>query len=162
MGESQNKKKLFNQNNILRILILLQVFINMAYVSIEIYKSTVSKPLLGKLEITQGEFTKIRTLSNYASFFEIAFLIIIIVYITMIFIKKYKPFLKGSILIQLTALISLFILNYVFAIVFNAPVGNLTQLLFIPLLITLGVTIYLIFKSLLRGNELYDISKNSK
>lgn len=153
MEKIQNNKKLFNQSNIFHILILLQVFINMAYVSIEIYKSTVSKPLLDKLELTHNEFAKLVTLSNYASFFENAFLIIVVIYSIMAFTKKYEPFLKDSILIQLTSLSILFIFNYVLAMIFDAPAGNLTQLLFIPLVITFVGIIYFMLKTLFRGNE---------
>lgn len=120
------------------------------YVSIEIYKSKISKPLLGKSEITKLEFSKLETLSNYGSTFEAAFLILSIFGVFLVFTKKYKPLLKSYIVIQLTFLISILTLNNVLAWAFDAPIGNMTQLLFIPFILVFGVLVYFVIKGIFR------------
>jgi len=122
--------------------ILTLVVLNLVYVSIEIYKSKISEPLLGKPNITKLEFSKIETLSNFAYYFEVAFLIVSIIWTSLLFLKKYKPQFKKSIFIQLSFLIIVFIFNYTLSWIFDAPVGNLTQLLFGPLGYVIGAIIY--------------------
>lgn len=130
----------FKQSNTFYIVIL--VCLNIAYVSIEIYKSSVSEPLLGRTGITQAEFSKLETISHYALFFENAFLIVSIIWAVLMFSKNYMPSLKGSIFIHLSLLIVLFMLNCALAWIFNAPIGNVTQLLLGPLVLVFGALFY--------------------
>ena len=127
--------------------ILTLVVLNMAYISIEIYKSKIVEPLLGKSNITKLEFSKIETLSNFAYYFEVSFLIVSIIWTLLLFSKKYKPQFKKSIIIQLSFLILVFIFNYTLSWIFGAPVGNLTQLLLGPLVFVIGAIIYFTLSS---------------
>ena len=46
-------------------------------------------------------------------------------------------------------LISLFVINYILSWSFNAPVGNLTQLLYGPFVFVIGAMIYFVLTELL-------------
>lgn len=137
MGKSTN---FFKQNRMFYVFVF--VLLNIAYVSIEIYKSIISEPLLFKNEITQSEFAEVQTLSNFAYFFEISFLILSIIWTLFMFSKKYKYSLRRSLFIQLLLLIALFILNCTLSWLFDVPVGNLVQLLFGPFVFVIGALIY--------------------
>ncbi|TFJ90658.1 hypothetical protein [Lentibacillus salicampi] len=146
--------RILKRSRIFYILVL--ALLNMTYVSIEIYKSKISKPLLENSKITQLEFAKLESMSNYALLFETAFLIISVIWTLLMFTKKYEPTIKSSIPIQLLLLVSLLILNCTLSWLFDAPIGNLTQLLFGPIVFTSGAVIYFLLSKLLSGCTKYN------
>lgn len=150
MEQDKTEGNVFKKSGLFRLIILLMFLLNVVYVSIEIYKAKISNPLLGNSEVTKLEFAKLETLSNYTSTFETAFLLLSIIGTFLIFIKRYKPLLKSYIVIQLTFLTSILILNNALAWIFDAPTGNMTQLLFGPFTLLLGVLIYFVIKGISR------------
>ena len=146
MWEINNARTFLRQNRLFRLYLVLLAILNIAYVSIEIYKAKVSEPLLVKAEITQLEFLRLETLSSYAWYFESAIIVLMFVSIFLICTKKYRHFLKGFIAIHLAYLVTFFLLGNALSWIFVAPVGNLTQQLVYPILLILGVLIYSIIK----------------
>ena len=68
------------------IFITILLILNLGYISIEIYKSILSKPL--GPTITQSEFSRISTLSDFAYLFEVAFILVSLTWILLMFIKR--------------------------------------------------------------------------
>lgn len=136
-----NIKLAFKQNYLAYLLIGILFLINVIYVSIEIHKSKVAK-LIPSSELTSLEFERLEAISHYALIFEFAFLILSIFWTLILFTKKYKPFFRTSILIQCCSLLLLFVFNYALAILFDAPTGNLTQLIVLPFMVVIGAVLY--------------------
>ena len=142
MTQLWNEKNIFKQSRVFRLYLMLLSLLSMVYVAIEIYKAKISKPLLLKAEITQLEFMELATLSTYAYYFESALATLSVIGVFLIFIKKYRPFLTSFIVIQLAYLVALFMLSNVLSWIFVAPIGNLTQHLIAPFILTVGMLIY--------------------
>lgn len=139
----QRMKDFSIQGKIYCILIL--SVLNIAYASIEIYKSIVSTPFSAKTNLTELEFSKIHHLTAYANFFEIAFLITSVIWTLLLFSKKNKQQFTKWIFIQLLFLVLLFIINGTLSVVTPALIGNLTQLFLGPFIFALGAWLYFIF-----------------
>lgn len=159
MEQTKKQRNIIKQSILFGLSILIMFFLNVAYVSIELYKSNISKTLLAKAEITQVEFAKIETLTNYAITIDTAFIILTIGSIVFMFLKKNRPKIKSANLFLLTFLIVLFVLNMVTARIFDAPIGNITQLLYIPIIIVFVVYIYLVIRNTSRKFEVEEIFK---
>jgi len=56
MNEDIHKKNNFKQSGVFRFIVLSMAILNVVYVSIVLYKSKISKPLLAKPTITEQEF----------------------------------------------------------------------------------------------------------
>ncbi|MFB9973188.1 hypothetical protein FPQ10_08530 [Allobacillus sp. SKP2-8] len=129
------------------IFITILLILNLGYISIEIYKSILSKPL--GPTITQSEFSRISTLSDFAYLFEVAFILVSLTWILLMFIKRNRTHFIQHAGIHASLLISLFVINYILSWSFNAPVGNLTQLLYGPFVFVIGAMIYFVLTELL-------------
>ncbi|WP_210468482.1 hypothetical protein [Sporosarcina sp. 6E9] len=140
-------ENVFQKSGVFRFIILLMLISNMVYVSIEIYKSQFSNSLVKNTEITELTFTKLATLSSYALIFEMVFLVLSLVGIAMIFIKIYRPLFLSYVVIQLVLLTSMLALNNVLAWAFDAPAGNMSQLLFVPFALVFAALFYFVVKN---------------
>ncbi|WP_210467927.1 hypothetical protein [Sporosarcina sp. 6E9] len=147
MEQNNIENNIFKRSGMFRLIIVLMAISNVIYVAIEIYKSKISKPLLGKPEITKLEYSELVNLSNYSSTFEVIFIILAIVSAALVFTGKYKPLLKSYIVIQLTFLISIYSVNLILAWILDAPSGNMTQLLIGPFIFTFVILIYFVIKN---------------
>ncbi|MUV38956.1 hypothetical protein JNUCC1_02828 [Lentibacillus sp. JNUCC-1] len=130
--------------------------LNLCYVSIEIYKSKFTQPLIGKSHITEAEFSKFETLSNYAYYFESAFLIVSIVWTLLMCSKKYQLSFKSGMIAQFTLLFVWYVVNSILSVLFKAPIGNLTQLLWLPIVFAVVGVVYFVLSNLiskLRRND---------
>ncbi|WP_432355726.1 hypothetical protein [Sporosarcina sp. A2] len=150
MEQNNIEKNIFKRSRMFRLIIVLMAISNVIYVAIEIYKSKISEPLLGKSEITKLEYYELENLSNYSSTFEAIFIILAIIGTSLAFTGKYKPLLKSYIVIQLTFLISICSANAILAWIFDAPSGNMTQLVMGPFLLIFGTLIYFVIKNTYR------------
>ncbi len=144
------EKNIFKQSRVFRSITLLMAIFNVVYVSVVIYKSKISKPLLGQGIITEQEYSQLQNLTNYTSFIEVVFIILALVSIFLIFTKKHKCLLKGYFVIQLTFLIAMFTINVMLAWMFDAPSGDMSLNLIGPFLILFWAFIYFIFKKTYR------------
>lgn len=152
--DKMKKENIFQKSVVFRFIILLILISNIIYVSIEIYKSQISKSLVNKSEITELVFSKLVTFSNYALIFEFVFLLLSLASVVIMFIKTYRPLLVSYLVIQSLFLMSLFVLNNVLAWIFDAPVGNMTQLLYVPFILVFAVFIYFVVKKTFLKTEL--------
>lgn len=141
------KENIFQKSGVFRFILLLMLISNIVYVSIEIYKSQISKSLVYKSKMIELAFSKLVTLSNYTLVIETAFLILSLMGLVMMFIKMYRPLLASCLVIQLVFLTSMLTLNNILAWVFEAPVGNMTQLLYAPFVLVLAILIYFVVKN---------------
>ena len=146
MGIINNVRTFLRQNKVFGLYLVLLAILNIAYVSIEIYKSKISEPLLLKAEITQLEFLRLETLSTYAWYFESAIIVLMFISVFLICTKKYHNFLKEFIAIHLVYLVTFLLLGNALSWIFVAPVGNLTQQLVFPIILILGALVYFITK----------------
>ena len=103
--------------------------------------------LVKNIEITELTFTKLATLSSYALIFEIVFLVLSLVGIAMIFIKNYRPLFLSYVVFQLVLLTSMLALNNILAWAFEAPAGNMSQLVFVPFALVFAALFYLVVKN---------------
>lgn len=154
------KERIFQKSSVFRFIILLMLISNIAYVSIEIYKSQFSKSFVNKSDMTEVTFFKLVTLSNYALFFEIVFLFLTILCVVMMFIKMYRPLLASYLVIQLLFLTSVLVLNNTLAWAFEAPAGNMTQLLYAPFVLAVATLIYFFVKNVFQKKESMDYKVN--
>jgi magnesium-transporting ATPase (P-type) len=150
------KENIFQKSSVFRFIILLMLISNIAYVSIEIYKSQFSKSFVNKSDITEVAFSQLITLSNYALVFESVFLLLSILGVVMMFIKMYRPLLASYLVIQLLFLTSVLMLNTTLAWTFGAPVGNMTQLLYAPFVLAVVTLIYFLIKNTFLKKESMD------
>lgn len=120
------------------------VLINIAYISIEIYKSIISEPLLLKAKITRLEFLKLETLSTYAWYLESAIIVLMFASVLFVCTKKYRSYLKSFIVVHLVYIGVFLLLGNILSWIFVAPVGNLTQQLIYPIMLLLVVLLYYI------------------
>lgn len=141
------KNNIFKQSHIFRLSLYLMIILNVLYVSIAIYKSKISAPLLGKSNITADEFAEVLSLTKYTSFLEVVFIALSLGTILLVFTKKYKQLQKSYVVIQLIVLISIFLINEVLAWIFNAPAGDVSQNLIGPFAMTFWFSVYLIIKN---------------
>ncbi|MHA6261549.1 hypothetical protein ACXYMX_16940 [Sporosarcina sp. CAU 1771] len=141
------KENIFQKSSVFRFIILLMLISNVAYVSIEIYKSQFIKSFVNKVDMTEVAFSKLVTLSNYALVFESVFLLLSILGVVMMFIKIYRPLLASYLVAQLLFLTSVLVLNNTLAWVFEAPAGNMTQLLYAPFVLAVATLIYFFVKN---------------
>lgn len=147
MGKINNVRSLMNQNKIFVLYLLLLAILNMAYVSIEVYKAKISEPLLVKGEITKLEFLRLETLSSYTSYFESTIIVLMFISVFLVCTKKYRHLLRSFIAIHLAYLVTFLLLGNALSWIFVAPVGNLTQQLIFPFILILGVLFYFIINS---------------
>jgi glucan phosphoethanolaminetransferase (alkaline phosphatase superfamily) len=142
------------------LMLIVMLLLNIVYISIKLYKSNISKPMLAKSEITQAEFARLHTLSNYALSIESSFLIVLIITMIIMFSKKHKSLIYRSLVLLLSFLILLLAVNIVATQIFDAPIGNNVQLLFVPILLVAGVFIYVVLRKILpQRKDLRDTKK---
>lgn len=148
MKSKIRENNFFKQSALFRFIIILMAILHVVYVSIAIYKSHISKPLLGQSHITKGEYSQLENLTNYTTFLEIVFILLILIGTFLIFTNKHKRLFNSYFVIQLTFLIAIAILNRVLAWIFDAPAGDLSQNLIIPFIIMFFVLMYFIIRRL--------------
>ncbi|MDT8860382.1 hypothetical protein N0O92_09060 [Alkalihalobacillus sp. MEB130] len=151
-----DKKFAFKQSGVFLVAILLLTLFNIGYVSIEIYKSSMSQPMVSGSTITEAEFSRLSTLSQYALILETAFLILIILNICLTITKRNKLVLIG-ILLHLGFLIVLFSVNTVIAAIFHAPVGNMRQIVYIPFIIVGGAASYVVLRHVMAKRGVFSL-----
>lgn len=143
--------KFLIQSTLFRIFLILAALSNLIYVFIEIKKNRLIQPLLTKSEINQLEYSQINSFSNSSFFFETTFIIFTLLMFLIIFRKKYRIVLKTGVSLLLIYFSMLFLLNSFLSWLFNAPLGNLTQILTLPFIILLLIIIYYVVIIITRG-----------
>lgn len=126
----------------------LLTIINFIYISIEIIKPSVLESLgydfteTSVYQVTHAEIRQISAIANYSLLFETAFIILAIVCMLLFFTKRFRPFFTSLMIMTFSLLSLLFILDVVLAMIFDAPQGNLTQLLIVPFQFLMAACIY--------------------
>ena len=136
MSKSErNKEFLAKANYPVYFGFILLIIFNFIYVFIEISKSMTLRSMgydfIGNTgyTITQAEYEFITTFSDSASMFELAFLVVSLVF-ALFFSKTKKRASTAKIMARnFRLLLILLVLNLSLAIVFNAPYVNLIQIL---------------------------------
>lgn len=130
------------ENIFLKLYLLLFSLINFAYVFFEVLKSRYVQRNLLTTTIEEKHFEYLSRISSIMSFLEILLISLLLIYLIITFLKKYKLNIKNFIIINFSLFISLFLINYIVSFVFSAPSGNLIQQLIIPFVVTVLISIY--------------------
>lgn len=142
----------------LYLVYMLLTSINLLYVRAELYKPNIIKSMgyninaYSAFQVSQSEVESLAAVYNYTLLFESAFIIISLSCILFLFSKKVRPFFKSSLIMTFIFFLFLFLLNIILAIFFDAPQGNLTQLLLIPFQFLFLASIYGFVKFRNRSN----------
>lgn len=148
MNDKKMKNSILKQSVLYRFILIFMFLVNGVYVSIEIYRANIIKPLLEKSGLTRGEYTKVASLSRYAEIFERVFIVLAVVSVFLLFMKKYKPLIKSYMYTQLIFLTSLFVLNMILSKSFDVPAGSAVLNLITPFALLIGVFIYFVIKTI--------------
>lgn len=146
-------KHLFVKSNypIYLIFILLTIvnfIVNFIYISVEINKPNILKSMgydiadSSVYEVSLAEVERITAVSNFSLQFERAFIIISLLCMIFLLTKRVQPFFTRLVIMTYCFFSFLFILNLSLAAVFEAPYVNLTQLLILPFLFLILISIY--------------------
>lgn len=139
MRISKINKQIFAKSNypVYFIFVLLTIT-NLLYVLSEVNKPNIIKSMgyditeYSVFQVSQSEVERLSRISNYSHLFESAFIIISLLCIILLLTKKVRPFFRSLMFIAFSFFLFLYILNITLAILFDAPQGNLIQLLLIP------------------------------
>ncbi|WP_047982279.1 hypothetical protein [Ornithinibacillus contaminans] len=135
------------KSSIFRLFMIIAACIYVAYVSIEIYKATISRSIVGP-QITEAEFMQLHSLTNYSLIFEYGLFFLAVASLVVLFFIKSGSFKKRFMASLLVVFIVLWILGAILSWIFNAPVGNLTQPLLFPVAVTVCYFVVKGFRSL--------------
>lgn len=135
---------------LIQLYILLLTALNVAYLAIEMYKSTVSQPFLASVEITKSEFIKLDTLFSYSVFIETALIALIGLYALMVFTQNSNT-LFSFVVNHIRILGLFFTFSYALSWMTSASIESLSGHLLGPFLITLAVFGYYLVKQITRG-----------
>ena len=125
--------------------------INMIYLYFEVSKSRYTQAHALQGAIQQHEFQYLAKISKVTSFLEFSIIFIYLAYLIKVLIKKDILNIKQFLAVNFIFMIIISMINYLIAIIFAAPVGNLTQQWLIPYGITFKVFICLIAIKIYKG-----------
>lgn len=134
----------FKENKFLKLYLILFSLLDLIYLYFVVHKSQYAQKnsLEGTIEIYHYNY--LANISKITNFLESLIMLICPFYLTRVIIKKDKIKIRQFLIIHFALLIGFTFISYLVSIVFSAPVGNLTQLLFIPYEITFIVSIYFV------------------
>lgn len=145
----------FKENKLLKLYFLIFSFINIIYLYFEESKSQYVQGHLLEGMIEMHQYQHLTQISKVTSLLELLIVLIYLSYLIKAFIKKDRLSIKEFLVINFIFLSFLFIINYLISIIFSAPIGNLTQQLFIPYGITFAILIYftviMVYKKILKS-----------
>lgn len=149
MIRSKINKQIFAKSNYpVYFSFVLLAIINIFYVTAEINKPNVLKSMgyditeSSVFQVSKAEIERLSAVSNYSLQFESAFIIISLLCMIFLLTKRVRPFFTSLIIMTFGFFSILFLLNISLAAIFEAPQGNLTQLLVIPFQLLVLTCIY--------------------
>lgn len=93
-------------------------------------------------QVSQAEVEKLSMVSNYSLQLESTFIILSLLCMLFLLTKRARPFFTSLVIMTFSFFSVLFLLNIGLAVIFEAPQGNLTQLLVIPFQFLVFICIY--------------------
>ncbi|WP_143484600.1 hypothetical protein [Halalkalibacillus sediminis] len=130
MEHNNHIKNILKESTLFRLYFILMSILAVAYVSIETYKSEINKPLIEKSGLTKSEFLEAHSLTILANNVEIALVVLALLGVWVIYLKKYRPYMGSFLISHIIFLAAIFLMGTVVAKIFDAPVGNLTEIVF--------------------------------
>lgn len=149
MKSCKISRQLFPKSNYpLYFSFILLGIVNFIYVAAEINKPNVLKSMgydvadSSVYQVSLAEVERITAVSNFSLQFECAFIVISLLCLIVLLTKRVRPFFTKLVIITFSFFSLLFILNIGLAAIFESSYVNLTQLLILPFLLFVLISIY--------------------
>ena len=130
-------KSNFKQYTFSRLYAVLFVFINTIYMTFEVFRAQFIENNILTTGLEKSQIDLLSTISIITSSSEIFLILLSLVYLVMTYYKSDKPSIRFFIFFNFSFFSGLLLISYITSLVFLAPVGNLSQQLFIPFSLTI-------------------------
>lgn len=146
-------KSYLKENKLVILYLALFTLFNFQYIFFVITKTQYTQRFLLDSSIEQGHFEYLSNIIKLTNFLETLILLIFITYFIVTIMKKDKTNIRYFLLINSSLVIGFFIIGYIVSLIFSAPIENMTQQLFGPLIITFIIMVYCIANIMYKKNK---------
>lgn len=137
-------KSNFKQHTFLRLYAVLFVFINTIYMTFEVFRAQFIENNILTTGLEKSQIDLLSTISIITSSSEVLLILLSLAYLMMIYYKSNKPSIRFFNFFNFSFYTGLFLFSYIISLAFLAPIGNLSQQLFIPFFLTVIGSIYFV------------------
>lgn len=148
-------KSNFKQHTFLRLCAVLFMLINTFYISFEVFRTRFIEDNILTTGLEKIQIEVLLTISLITSSSEVLLILLSLAYLIMTYYKSDKPSIRFFIFFNFSFYTGLFLISYIVSLAFLAPIGNLSQQLFIPFSLIMIGSIYfagnIFFRKLLQS-----------